>query len=51
MGHPLKDTIAFEDAGRITGPVAFNQVLCVISTVTTATISTRPRYMVDMNQR
>ena len=27
MGHPLKDTIAFEDAGRITGPVAFNLMM------------------------
>lgn len=27
MGHPLKDTISFEDAGRITGPVAFNLMM------------------------
>lgn len=27
MGHPLKDTISFEDVGRITGPVAFNLMM------------------------
>ena len=27
MGHPLKDTISFEDAGRITGPIAFNLMM------------------------
>ena len=27
MGHPLKDTIALEDTGRITGPVAFNLMM------------------------
>ena len=27
MGHPLKDTISFEDAGRITGPVSFNLMM------------------------